>query len=73
MNAKWKDILVRAAKTFAQAFMGAISIDVLFATADRSVWRSMLLGGIAAGFSALWNYMLHELNDAKGEENNGQG
>lgn len=67
MSAKWKDIAARAAKTFAQAFMGAISIDVLFATADRSIWRSMLLGGIAAGFSAVWNYALHELNDTEGE------
>jgi hypothetical protein len=64
---KWKDIGVRAAKTFVQAFMGAISIDVLFASSDRSVWRSVLLGGIAAGFSAVWNFALHEL---KGENEN---
>ena len=61
---KWKDIGVRAAKTFVQAFMGAISIDVLFASADRSVWRSVLLGGIAAGFSAVWNFALHEMGGA---------
>lgn len=61
---KWKDIGVRAAKTFVQAFMGAISIDVLFASADRSVWRSVLLGGIAAGFSAVWNFALREMGGA---------
>ena len=57
-----KDIAVRAAKTFVQAFMGAVSIDILFATTDRSVWRSVLLGGVAAGFSALWNFALKEVS-----------
>lgn len=62
-----KDIAVRAAKTFVQAFMGAVSIDILFATTDRSVWRSVLLGGIAAGVSAVWNFALRELGGEKND------
>ena len=72
MSEKWKDILFRALKTFAQAFMGAISIDVMFSTTDRNIWRSMLLGGIAAGFSAVWNYFLHEVYEMKGEDENAE-
>ena len=60
-----KDIGIRAAKTFVQAFMGAVSIDVMFATTDRSVWKSMLLGGVAAGISAVWNLVLNALDDNK--------
>ena len=60
-----KDIGIRAAKTFVQAFMGAVSIDVLTATTDRSVWKSMLLGGVAAGISAVWNLVLNALDDSK--------
>lgn len=60
-----KDIGIRAAKTFVQAFMGAVSIDVAFATTDRSVWKSMLLGGVAAGISAVWNLVLNALDENK--------
>ena len=60
-----KDIGIRAGKTFLQAFLGAISIDVLMASPDRSVWKSMLLGGVAAGISALWNFALNVLDENK--------
>lgn len=60
-----KDIGIRALKTFVQAFMSAVSIDVLTATTDRSVWKSVLLGGIAAGISAVWNLALHALDENK--------
>lgn len=58
-----KDILVRAAKTFVQSFMGAVSIDIITATTDRSIWRSVLLGGIAAGISAVWNFIYNEIKE----------
>ena len=60
-----KDIGIRAGKTFVQAFMSAVSIDVLTATTDRSVWKSMLLGGIAAGISAVWNFVLKLMRERK--------
>lgn len=64
-----KDIIIRAAKTFIQAFLGAISVDVLFATSDRNVWRSMFLGALAAGFSALMNYIINRLDVKRSEYN----
>lgn len=60
---KAKDIAVRAGKTFLQAFLGAISIDTVMATPDRSVWKSMLLGAVAAGISAVMNYVLSTLKE----------
>lgn len=56
---KVKDILARAGKTFAQAFISAISVDSLFGITDLDVLKrvavSMLIAGIAAGISAIWN------------------
>lgn len=66
-----KDIGIRAGKTFVQAFMSAVSIDVLTATTDRSVWKSMLLGGIAAGISAVWNFALKLMQERKQAESKG--
>lgn len=62
---KLKDIGIRALKTFVQAFMGAISVDAMLATQDRSVWRSALLGGLAAGISAVWNFALKLMRERK--------
>lgn len=63
MKSKWKDIGIRAGKTFLQAFLGAITIDVTMMTADRSVWRSMLLAAVAAGISAVMNTAIAALKD----------
>jgi hypothetical protein len=54
-----KDILARAGKTFAQAFISAISIESIFGVTDLDVLKriglSMLIAGVAAGISAVWN------------------
>ncbi len=66
---KMKDVAVRALKTFAQAFISAISIDALFGVTDldmlKKIGISMLIAGTAAGISALWNSALKML-EAKG-------
>lgn len=53
------DILERAGKTFMQAFLSAISVDVLLGVTDfdafRKVGVSMLVAALAAGISAVWN------------------
>lgn len=68
MENKWKiarDILVRAGKTFAQAFASYLSIDVFFGITDlntlKKVAVSLLVGALAAGFSALWNTFIEWL------------
>lgn len=61
-----KDIAVRAVKTFAQAFLSAISVDALFGVTDKdtlkSVGISMLIAGTAAGISAVWNAAVEIIN-----------
>lgn len=53
------DIIERAAKTFMQAFLSSISVDVLLGVTDfdtfRKVGVSMLVAALAAGISAVWN------------------
>ena len=54
-----KDIFTRASKTFAQAFISAISVDSIFGVTDldtlKKIGLSMLIAGVAAGVSAIWN------------------
>ncbi len=64
-----KDIAVRAAKTFVQAFLSAISVDALLGVTDFDTFKriavSMLIAGTAAGLSAVWNAATKAIN-AKG-------
>ena len=52
-------MLARAGKTFAQAFISAISIESILGVTDLDVLKriglSMLIAGVAAGISAVWN------------------
>lgn len=67
-----KDIAVRALKTFAQAFISAISVDALLGVTDldtlKKIGLSMLVAGTAAGVCAVWNSVLNIL-DLKGAVN----
>lgn len=55
----WKDILKRAGKTFAQAFIASFGIDRLAEVTDlesaKAVLYPMLISCVAAGVSAAWN------------------
>lgn len=59
----WKDIAVRAGKTFLQAFLGALTIDLTTMPQNSSVLRDMLLAALAAGISAVMNFAITMLND----------
>lgn len=63
---KWKDILIRALKTFIQGFLGALAITLPSSDlmAD-GVLKSLLIGALAGGISAVMNYIL---NLMKGDE-----
>ncbi|MBO2516058.1 MAG: hypothetical protein CW338_02105 [Clostridiales bacterium] len=55
---KWKDILVRAGKTFAQTALGCLIAGLSGAdifSADGAFWKGLLLSSLAAGLSAAWN------------------
>lgn len=60
MNANFKDILVRAVKTFVQtagAYMIAnlSGVDFFGENATKAFWMGLLLSAGAAGISAVWN------------------
>lgn len=60
-NIDWKDVFVRALKTFAEAviaFLGAELAGVDIFHADKSVWCALGISAAAAGVSAVWNAMI---------------
>lgn len=59
MNKKWKDILKRALKTFLQGFVGALPITItLTDLTNEAMLKSILIGALASGISALHNFIL---------------
>lgn len=61
----FKDILIRALKTFVQAFISYLSIDAFFGVTDltalKKIALSLLVGALAAGVSAVWNSLIEWL------------
>lgn len=51
-NINWKDILERAAWTFAQGFIVSLSATASIGM-DGAAWKSALLGACMAGLSAV--------------------
>ncbi|MCI9127587.1 MAG: hypothetical protein HFG28_10385 [Eubacterium sp.] len=72
MKEKTKDIIVRAMKTFIQAFAASISVDSLISATDKDaivrVGTSMLIAGVSAGVSAVWNFIQKTVNTICKEE-----
>ena len=64
---KWKDIAVRAFKTFLQAFLASIPVDAALLGGGWNVWRAALLSAAAAGISALMNFILATLQSEDGD------
>lgn len=66
MKEKIKDIIIRAGKTFIQAFVASISVDSLIITTDKDamvkVGTSILIAGVSAGVSAVWNFIQKTVN-----------
>lgn len=58
----FKNIAVRATKTFIQGFLGAFMVFLnTNTTFDKNLLKSALIGALASGFSALMNYVLELL------------
>lgn len=61
------DILVRAGKTFLQAFVGSITINSFLVVNDVSAFKavlySTLIGGLSAGLSAVQNMIINHLGE----------
>lgn len=58
-----KDVLIRAGKTFVQGFLGALAVTLPSSDfSDMSVVKSLLIGAIAGGISAVMNLVINLLN-----------
>lgn len=64
MNVNWKDVLIRAIKTFVEAFLAFMGAELagmdIFAL-DKKVWCAVGLSAAAAGISAVWNGVVEPL------------
>lgn len=60
MNIDWKNILTRAAWTFVEGFLGGITFSL-------EMDKTMLLGAVMAGFSALKTLLLEVARTMKSE------
>lgn len=64
-----KDIFIRAIKTFIQGFLGALAVSLPNADlTNMAVIKSLLIGAIAAGISAVMNLIINLINK-KGHNN----
>lgn len=63
---KYKDILIRALKTFIQGFLGALVVTLPNADITSSdVLKSLLIGAIASGISAVMNIFINAYGSKK--------
>jgi hypothetical protein len=64
----WKDVAIRAAKTFAQSFLGALI--TLFASGTEpgsAVTKTAIISALAAAISAVWNGVINPALEAHRE------
>jgi hypothetical protein len=54
MNDAVKDLIIRAAKTFVQAFLGAVAIGIV-AVDDLAGLQALAIASLAAAISAVMN------------------
>ena len=60
MNIDYKDILVRAVKTFVQAFLAVLAVGIVSVDSFEAL-TALLVAGVAAGISALQNWVKETL------------
>lgn len=66
-----RNIAERALKTFIEATIGALVVTLPGADlADKAVIKSLIIGAIATGGSALLNYILNTIEANKGDDEN---
>lgn len=66
MNEKIKDVIIRALKTFVQGFLGALAISLPSTNlTDIALVKSILIGAIAGGISAVMNLVVNLINQRK--------
>lgn len=57
-----KDVLIRAAKTFVQAFAGSFAVTAISPVTDFEQAKALLFNlctaGVSAGICAVWNMLI---------------
>jgi hypothetical protein len=71
-GSNWKDIIIRAVKTFVEAFLSYVTIDGIFEITDTTGAKRFLLttgvSALAAGISAVWNLGMEIVSQKVSEE-----
>lgn len=65
MKEKVKDILIRAIKTFIQGFVASLPVLTSTNITDQVFMKSVIIGALAGGVSALMNSIITFLDSAK--------
>ena len=70
MSINWKDVFIRAAKTFVQTFASAIiaslaGVNFFAGNQDSDFWVGLALSAGAAGISAAWNIIVGAIEASK--------
>ena len=67
----WKDLSIRAIKTFIQTFISYLTIDGIFGISDKVGFQRWILttglSALAGGISAVWNLILGIISEKAGE------
>lgn len=64
----WKDIFIRAVKTFIQGFFGSLAVTLPNSDfSDMAILKSILIGAVASGISCVMNMTVQLLEN--GAEN----
>lgn len=62
LSPRFKDVLVRAAKTAVQAFIATVAASTAAGVSlDASAWRAIVIGAGSAAISAAWNSVTSSL------------
>lgn len=65
-NEKLKDVLIRAFKTFIQGFLATLIVLIKETDlTDENLLKSVLIGALAGGISAVMNLILKALDNEK--------
>lgn len=68
----FKDIAMRSFKTFIQGFLGALAVTLPSSDLSQGeVVRSLLIGAVAGGISALMNFVIGLLDEESKKKSEG--
>lgn len=58
----WKDVLIRAVKTFVQVFVSSVPVSALMSL-DWTIWKAAALAAGSSAVAIVWNAILNWSRD----------